>query len=248
MRVQPVTEFSATDFDCVYPTGIERHFWTVARCRILADAINRLPDRGGKILEIGCGRGVVVGELRGAGLDCVGVELADDVPVPASLAEFVMTGVDATQLPSDFRGQIATVLLLDVIEHLPDPGAFVSSITGSYPAVRHLIVTVPARSELWSNYDEFCRHYRRYDLKALCETLVQAGFNVSRVGYFFHSLYPFMLMAKLGRGRATRLRAPGRWTALLHNIAADILYWESVFLPSALYGTSAIAIANKKSH
>jgi len=50
------TEFNQREFDYAYPRGIERHFWTVARSRVIADAIKSLQDRGERILEIGCGR------------------------------------------------------------------------------------------------------------------------------------------------------------------------------------------------
>src|SRR5262249_15655573 len=49
-------EFSQREFDYAYHPGIERHFWTVARSRVIVDAIKSLPDRGERILEIGCGR------------------------------------------------------------------------------------------------------------------------------------------------------------------------------------------------
>jgi SAM-dependent methyltransferase len=238
------TQFSSNEFDCAYPPGIERHFWTVARCQIVADALDSLPDRGGRILEIGCGRGIVVAKLRDQSFDCFGVELAD-AQVPPSVARFVTTATDARQLPAEFRAEVRTVLLLDVIEHLADPAALISQIVEYYPSIHHLIATVPARRELWSNYDEFYRHYRRYDLTGLRETLARAGLKLVHVAYFFHLLYPLMLLAKLGKSRAIKLKPPGRWASLLHKGFAQILYWDSTLLAGALYGTSAIAVAKK---
>lgn len=240
------TEFTQTEFECAYPPGVERHFWTIARSRVVADAIKSLPGCGGKVLEIGCGRGVVVAKLREQGLECFGVEVAD-VRVLPSVAEFVTVATDARQLPAKFRAEIRTILLLDVIEHLAEPASFIDDAMVHYPNIRHLVVTVPARCELWSNYDEFYRHYRRYDLDEICKTLTQSRLNVIHVAYFFHLLYPLMLLVKLGRYRATRVKAPGRWTAALHAVLAQILYWDCALLPGAWYGTSAIGIATYRS-
>jgi hypothetical protein len=238
------TEFNQREFDYAYPQGIERHFWTVARSRVIADAIKSLPDRGERILEIGCGRGIVVTQLRNRGFNCFGVELAA-IPVPPSAAQFVTAGVHAWQLPPEFRHEIQTILLLDVIEHLPDPAAFIAGTIKYYPNIRNLVVTVPARRELWSNYDEFYRHYRRYDLEMLRQNLTDAKLTIIRVGYFFHSFYPLLLLAKLGKGRSTKIKPPSPRTVGLHTALAYLLYWDFVLLPSRLCGTSAIAIATR---
>lgn len=240
------TEFSPAEFESAYPPGIERHFWTLARSRVVADAIRSLPGCGGKVLEIGCGRGIVVANLREQGLECFGVEVADVLVLP-SVAEFVTVATDARQLPAKFRAEIRTILLLDVIEHLADPVAFIDDAIVHYPNIRHLVVTVPARSELWSNYDEFYRHYRRYDLDEVRKTLTQARLNVIHVAYFFHLLYPVMLLMKLAACRATRVKAPGQWTTVLHAGLGKILHWDCTLLPGAWYGTSAIGIATNRS-
>jgi hypothetical protein len=76
-----------------------------------------------------------------------------------------------------------------VIEHLPEPVAFLRKVREALPALEGLLVTVPARQELWSEWDRHYGHFRRYDLASLRATLDTAGFKPLFAGYFFHSLY-----------------------------------------------------------
>ena len=235
------TEFDPGELDSAYPPGIEKHFWTVARGKIIAAHLRKLPSQGGRIMEIGCGRGLVVSDLRSRGLDCYGLELAP-TPVPEALAPFVSTGTDARDATESVRLAVRTILLLDVIEHLPDPVGFLSGILASYPRAEHLLITVPARQELWSNYDEFYRHHRRYDTQMLGETFRQAHCRPEWIGYAFHLLYPAMRFAK-ARGRTTKLKAPTGMAAVLHAVLAQALFLESLILPRGIYGTSVLGLA-----
>jgi hypothetical protein len=64
--------FDADKFREAYPDGIENNYWSVARNWIIEAA---LPDKA-HILEIGCGRGVVVSYLLSRGGNAWGSELA----------------------------------------------------------------------------------------------------------------------------------------------------------------------------
>ncbi|MFN7768222.1 MAG: class I SAM-dependent methyltransferase [Planctomycetaceae bacterium] len=136
------TEFNQPEFDLAYPPGVEFNSWTVARHHILGRALARRRWLegvwlAGEWLAVGCGRGIVLQFLRARGLEVRGVELA--------LAE---------------RSRPGGVLLLDVIEHLPDPVAFLQRLRESLPNVRRWVITVPAHPALWSK-NKFYGHPRR---------------------------------------------------------------------------------------
>jgi hypothetical protein len=46
------------------------------------------------------------------------------------------------------------ILLRDVVEHIEDAGTFLRDLLRAFPNARHVLIAVPARMELWSNYDE----------------------------------------------------------------------------------------------
>jgi SAM-dependent methyltransferase len=194
---------------------------------------------GWPLLEIGCGRGIVVDHLRRQRIDCIGCDFAA-VPVPDHLENVVLDRTDFADLPFDRRHKIRGVLLCDVIEHLPEPIAFLDKVRTSLPALERVLLTVPARQELWSNWDQHYGHFRRYDLRLLRETLDAARFKPLHVGYFFHSLYLPALLFRGGR-RSIAVKPPS--LSWLHVIVGAALRVEEMILPATLLGTSAIIAA-----
>ncbi|CAA0098534.1 Uncharacterised protein [Halioglobus japonicus] len=166
------TTFSDQQFELCYPEGIQFHWWNIARNRLLASILQREAGDNSVFLEVGCGRGPVVKGLREYGLNVHGVELADVQPIEG-MQSFVDSGIDACDLPLERRSEITGLLLLDVIEHLPDPEQFLSKLVDSFPNLSVVIITVPTRKEIWSNFDDFYGHYRRYTLEMLNELAMQ---------------------------------------------------------------------------
>ena len=56
------------------------------------------------------------------------------------------------------------VLLMDVLEHVPDDFAFLSGLLAASAPGTDFLVTVPANPSFWSAHDESNGHYRRYDM------------------------------------------------------------------------------------
>ena len=234
------TTYSVGQYAENYPPGIERYFWNVARNAVIARALRRAHMAGLPLLEIGCGRGIVVEYLRRQGIECIGCELAP-APVPNHLRAVVFDQTDFADLPATQRAGIRGALLCDVIEHLPDPVALLRDLRRALPALERLLVTVPARPELWSEWDRHFGHFRRYDLGTLRATLEAGGFLPLSAGYFFHSLYiPAFLLRGRGR-RRTAVKAPSLpW---LHAMVGAAFRFEAALVPSAVPGTSAIITA-----
>jgi SAM-dependent methyltransferase len=235
------TEFSTEQFERIYPDGIERHWWHRARNRIVAEELARIGRPSAAVLDVGCGRGIAVEHLRGRGVDCRGVEPAVADPLPA-VDEFIYRGIRAEDLPEATREGFEVLLLLDVIEHVPDPVDFLERLGETFANVRDVIVTVPACPELWTNYDEFNGHYRRYTPELVERTAEELGWTLSGRTYFFSLLYPPMrLLSRVGRDRSTEIKAPRGWRTPLHGILARLLVLENRVLPRGLRGSSIIA-------
>jgi 2-polyprenyl-3-methyl-5-hydroxy-6-metoxy-1,4-benzoquinol methylase len=236
-----VTEFSEDQYEMAYPDGIEKHWWNLARNRILTNEIKKFAGADAVVLDIGCGRGFVVKYLRDEGIDCTGVELAQARPV-FSVRDHVHMGIDAWDLPGTERMRYDTILLLDVIEHVSDPAIFLRHLSDGFPNLSHLIITVPACQELWSNYDECYGHCRRYSLEMLKRTSIALGADCIWANYFFHLAYPVgWVAAHLAKKRETKLHVPqgiGRW---LHKLISCVMILDYYILPKRLPGMSALA-------
>lgn len=238
------TEFTGGQYDEAYPDGYEFHYWHQARSRIVAHRVGSLCRKGETLLEIGAGRGHYVRVLRAGGFDAYGCDLGSP-NVHEDVRPFVFAKTDFADLDADLRGRVTAVLLLDVIEHIEQPDRFIDSILTALPSVRALIVTVPARQELWSNYDEHYGHYLRYDSGGLRRVAQASRLAIASWSYFFHALYaPAWLLKRMGRDRATAFAAPK--SRRLHDFLGQLFWMESRLLPKAVFGTSLICVCTPR--
>ena len=244
---QPPSQFSPEQFHNAYPDGIEEHYWNRARNRLIADCLGSLPSSNKPILEIGCGRGIVVDYLRARGFDCWGCDLSPASPISASATPYLFLGHDAFSLPAEASRPFETLCFLDVLEHVEHPETFLQAALDTFPHVRYVVVTLPARQELWSNFDYYYNHLRRYSLRQARDLMQSASLAVVRSGYRFHALYlPALVIACLNRKRKVVHPRPGsRATRLLHAILSGILCLESNIMPGRLYGTSIMMVGKR---
>jgi SAM-dependent methyltransferase len=237
------TDFSTEQYDDAYPAGIEAHYWHRARTAKIQSILKHYDVADKRVLEIGCGRGVVVNELRERGVDCIGVELAP-VDVPPSLRTVINAGTDFRNLPESLRASIDAILILDVLEHVPDPQIFLKEVQSSFPNAEFLISTVPARAELWSNYDEYYGHYVRYSCESLRTLIVESGYTPVLVSYFFHLLYiPARIFSLFGLDRSIQVSAPKGFGKSLHCLLGRLFEFEERIISPRIYGTSVIGVA-----
>jgi 2-polyprenyl-3-methyl-5-hydroxy-6-metoxy-1,4-benzoquinol methylase len=233
-------EFSDDDYNDAYPPGYELHYWHRARGSIVSGLVRSFCKKGDMVLEIGAGRGHYVRLLRGDGFDAYGCDLGSP-KVHEDMSAFVFSRTGFADLAFSLRQRVTAILLLDVIEHIERPTEFIASALESLPAVRWLIITVPARHELWSNYDEHYRHFLRYDAQQLLEVVQKSSLSISAWSYFFHALYlPAWLLNKAGLNRATAFAAPK--TPWLHKWLGYAFWLESKLVPNRFYGTSLVCV------
>lgn len=239
------TAFDNDQFDEAYPLGIEHTWWHVARNRVIARTFHRHVRKGSRVLEVGCGTGIVTAALRQRGWNISGVDIGDPKHGLHATGH-MMLGTDALTLPVELRTSIDILALFDVIEHISDPTAFLRSLLDAFPNVRQVVVTAPARKELWTTFDDHYGHFRRYDRDGLRTDLVRAGLRPEHIGYFFHGVYPAILLNNMvrGRKRAIRFNAPSEGLATSFNIAIGAYFAaEAAVLPDRLVGSSLIAVA-----
>jgi hypothetical protein len=227
-----------------YPDGIEHHYWNVARNDLVRRTIINQPGR--LVLDVGCGRGVVVGYLRAKGIECLGCEIGTPRPLTPGVAPYLMLGTDACDVESAVASRVTQLLFLDVLEHVGDPQAMLTSARRHFQNVRRITITLPACRELWTNYDDRFGHVMRYDAddtRQLVECLEPKGI---RTFYFFHALYPAIrALAAAGMKRETKVSVPVTPAARLsHRLAGVCLRMSDRCLPAWLPGSSIAAVVD----
>jgi SAM-dependent methyltransferase len=85
------------------------------------------------------------------------------------------------------------VIACEVLEHVEEEEEFVKRITDSLQPGGQLILSVPARMNLWSKDDELVGHIRRYDKISITQLLHNHGyFNIRIIAYG----YPFTIILR----------------------------------------------------
>jgi SAM-dependent methyltransferase len=190
--------------------GLEdRHWWFAGRRRIMRELVHQvLPASGSAlIVDVGCGTGANV-EVLARDFDCVGID-----PSPEAIAlarrRFPAHRFVCGHAPGDLgglMGQARLVLLMDVLEHVPDDFALLSSLLAASPRGTYFLLTVPASPSFWSAHDESNGHYRRYDVDRL--QMLWAGLPVTTLllSHYNARLYSIASIVRSWsrwRGRAT---------------------------------------------
>lgn len=229
----------------------QKHWWFVARRKIVLDVIARhfRPAPGSRILDIGCGAGVMLNELARFG-ETSGMDSAAEA---IEFSKEIFGGsVRAGQLPDQVpypEESFGLITALDVIEHIDDDVASLRAIRAHLAPGGKAVITVPAFMFLWTEFDEINEHKRRYTRGELETRLRQAGFAVEKISYFNTLLFPMVVLVRaLNR---LRKRSGADDLGLPHPIVNAALTrvfgiekWLLRFL-SLPFGVSILAVASR---
>ena len=177
----------------------------------------------GRVLDIGCGRGITLFQMKEAGWETFGVELSETAATHARalLGDSVQVG-DVLTAPWA-RASFDVVILWHVLEHLPDPVSVVARCRELLRPDGLLVVAVPnfeslqrlAAGRFWFHLD-VPRHYGHFGTERLRRLLGEQGFDVREVNHLSLEQNPYGWIQSL----LNRLGFP-------HNLLYDILKHES---------------------
>lgn len=208
------------------------HWWFVARRKIVTALIekHRPKPEPLKILEVGCGTGSNIAMLQGFGT----VDAVEPDDGARALAE-ARSGIaikggylpDGVALPD---GHYDLIVLLDVLEHIPEDLPALSALRRKLAPGGRLLVTVPAMPWLWSAHDAAHHHQRRYTAKTLTDVFTRAGFRLRHRTYFNTVLFPLIVAARAvgkvtGREGGDDAMPPRPLNRLLEALFGAERYW-----------------------
>lgn len=229
----------------------DRHWWFKGRRAIVAAQLqaSALPAHA-KILDLGCGTGGNLEMLTGFG-EVLGAELDEQAAQMARAREIapVIRGKLPDALPLA-KASFNCVTLLDVLEHIKDDRATLSTVNMLLTDNGRVLITVPAFPFLWGPHDEAHHHQRRYRAEQLRDLLQDAGFVITTLSYCNTWLFPVAAVVRLlrkclpkGNAGTELALPPAPINALLAMLFASeryLLRWMR--LP---FGISLLAVAKK---
>ena len=176
------------DYGAQYRDLFTRHWWWRARETVILDALARhqRPGGWGNVLDVGCGDGLFFDTLR----TLPGVALVEGVEPAAALVasdgphrrHIHVAPFDAS---FDVQRRYGLILMLDVLEHLPDPVASLRHAVTLLEPDGIYLATVPAFMALWTRHDDLNHHVTRYDRPSLARAASDAGLEIVEMRYFF---------------------------------------------------------------
>jgi glycosyltransferase involved in cell wall biosynthesis len=198
------------------------------------------------VLELGAGIGNITARVMGKRSHYIAAE-KDPLYLHALRNRFLRTpNVSVQQLdpasPADFaplRETVDTVLCLNVLEYVEDPGTTIQAIHETLQIGGVLLVLVPQGRGLFGSIDKTLGHKRRFQADELGTLLQQSGFEITR----------WIQLNKIGTpawwlyGRVLKSRHINKITLKLFDKSVWFWRWIEPLLPWR--GLTLIAVARR---
>ena len=137
------------------------------------------PHVSGRILEVGAGRGTYSTYFADRGhLTALEPSQAHSAALRERLKDYPNVVVITAQLDGTAApGSYDTVVLLNVLEHIPDDHQALGDIYESLAPGGKMVLWVPAFEALYGKFDQRIGHYRRYRRNELLALVHHVGFQ-----------------------------------------------------------------------
>lgn len=153
--------------------------YLMRRARILDMTRDMQP---GALLEVGPGAATLLMEFAMRGFECEALELSSEArELAGSLVKVSGQNIRINAASSEQWGQkFDAIFAFDVLEHIEDDVAALKLWRSWLRPGGTLLLSVPARMNLWTAGDEWAGHFRRYERDALQALVKRHGFSVQQ--------------------------------------------------------------------
>jgi SAM-dependent methyltransferase len=135
-------------------------------------------------LDVGCGSGDVAAHLARRGWSGTALEPSPVVRelACATLRPYPAVRISGEAIEAASEERFSTVIMLDVLEHVPDDRAVLAAVAAKQAPGAALVVTVPTNPEReWRWDDDVYGHLRRYRPADFPALLGDAGYRVAEM-------------------------------------------------------------------
>jgi SAM-dependent methyltransferase len=234
---------------------VRQHPWWLARARLAVAVLSKhnvIPPA--QIIDVGCGWGVNLKALEQAGYQASGLDISRRILECIDQPSRRLIEADLNQSwPADTSLNDG-LLALDVIEHLDDDQNAIRQFGFLLRPGGIAVVSVPARPDLFSDFDRIQGHRRRYLPDRLRQAFAGSSLEVLDIFWWGAWMVPILRRMRLNGGGKSNQGPPKTYADYLRlpplpaRWAMRILYeWEQfrVLKGQLRNGTSLFAIARR---
>lgn len=160
------------------------YWWHVAKRELALELLRKHCPAPGRLIEGGVGGGGNLAAFRAAGYEVAGFDVMEE-SVRHCRSVGLAAEVHDLQEPWPVPSRHAqAVVMLDVIEHVPDPVRVLRNAGAVLAPGGGIVVSVPACPLLMGPWDRMLGHYRRYTMSELRRQARAAGLRVAWASYW----------------------------------------------------------------
>nr|CAA6824585.1 MAG: 3-demethylubiquinone-9 3-methyltransferase (EC [uncultured Thiotrichaceae bacterium] len=113
---------------------------------------NRAAIRGKKVLDVGCGGGILAESMAHRGAEVTGIDMGE-TPLSVATLHALETGIEmdyrqipAEELAAEMPGQFDVVTCMEMLEHVPDPESIIQACSKLVKPEGHLFFSTLNRN------------------------------------------------------------------------------------------------------
>jgi len=165
----------------------QSYWWFVGKQFLVRNSLKRLPFNGfrkDKILDIGCGTGIILKTLEESGT-AYGMEFSPEAIKFLRKRDLkLIARSDANQSIPFKNDTFSAITCLDVLEHLENDLTLLKEMVRVCKPGGYILITVPAFDIFWSPHDVALHHRRRYTRKQMLENVSKLHCKVIKASYY----------------------------------------------------------------
>lgn len=227
----------------------ERYWWHRAKRELVKQFLPQ--GKNLRILDIGCGTGQLMRELKSHG-EVWGID--QNKEAVSFCRRRKLKNVFLAKFPKQVKiqGQFDVITCVEVLEHIKDHKRACVTIERLLKRDGRVIFTVPANPWLFSYWDEICGHYRRYDKRSLTRVIEKAGLKIVKCSYVYTFLLPIVFPFRIVRGRMFATKSPQSDFVNLPSWLSGVLVLLArverfvMRIVNIPFGLSLVCVAEKK--
>jgi ubiquinone/menaquinone biosynthesis C-methylase UbiE len=167
--------------------------------------ISNIKNHDAILLEIGSSSGYLLSDVKSSfpgafliGSDCISEPLEN---IAKRMPNIPVIQFDLVECPLP-DNCVDVIIALNVLEHIRDDEVALNQIYRILKPGGYAIIEVPANQDLYDFFDEQLKHFRRYNLKELCDIARKSKFKIIHGSHFGFFIYPAFKFVKLRNQRS----------------------------------------------